>query len=352
MGKLKYLSITRREEITVGYKCNIQCRFCFYGCSPQDKLRSIEDIKKDIILCKRHGIEHIELSGGEPMLHNDIERIIEFCREQNFKTICMITNGTLLNDIGKMKRLQDKGLNQFIFSLHGATSKTHNYLTCADTFDSMLKSISNAVTLNISLRINIVVTKENYNELENITKLALAYKPLMINYLVYSPLGFSKKFAKQMMGRYSDISGEIIKAIKIAKDNTKVRIRYVPFCLMKDYEQYLCNVHQLHYDQYEWDYVLREQIHNSLVYKWVKIFIGLFYIPLERLLKQSLEENFHQAIIKTMCLANSCKSRKCYKCKYYYICDGLWKDYVVLHGDREVNPIAGSKITDPAYFMM
>lgn len=353
MGKLKQQNrdIVKREEITLGLKCNVRCRFCFYGCSPQDGLSSTEEIKSDILLCKRHGIEHIELSGGEPMLHPDIEKIIEFCRGQDFKTVCMITNGTLLKDIEAMRRLINKGLNQLVFSLHGADAEVHDYLTNAKTFHRILKAIDNARILKIPFRINVVVNRRNYAELAKIASLAIGLEPMMINYLIYSPLEFSRNFADDMSVRYSVMAPHICQAVDMAREHMKVRIRYIPFCLVKGYEQYVCNVHQLHYDPFEWDYILREQIHNGLFYKWAKIFIGLFHVPITRMLTQRINKSFHEAIIKTMCLVNSYKPLRCRGCRYYFICDGLWKDYVAIYGAGELRPVKGKRITYPAFLM-
>ena len=343
--------IVKREEISVGYKCNVRCRFCFYDCSLKSALRNIEEIKKDISTAKRYGVEHIELSGGEPMLHEGICSLVEFCKRQDFKTICMITNGTLLKDIDAMKSLQDAGLNQFVFSLHGANERIHDYLTRAKTYHDILKAIDNAKMLRIPFRINVVVTDKNYKELVKIAKMALVLRPIMINYLIYAPLGPSKNVAHAMAVKYSRISPEICKAVDIVKDYMKVRIRYIPFCFIKGYEKYVCNVHQLHYDPYEWDYVLREQMRNGLFYKWAKIFVGLFFVPLSRLLAQGLNKSFHEAIIKTMCLVNSYKPLKCRLCAYYFICDGLWKDYASMYGTEELKPVEGKRIVDPAYMM-
>jgi molybdenum cofactor biosynthesis enzyme MoaA len=352
--KLKEASrtITKREEITVGYKCNLECRFCYYGCSFKDNMRHIDEIKKDILFSKRRGIEEIELSGGEPMLHGQIEAIVGFCQDQGFRTICMITNGILLKDIELMRSLKHRGLNEFLFSLHGSNSRTHNYLTQGETFSYLLQAIENAKTLGIPSRINVVVTKANVKDLIRIADLVVSLRPFMVNFLVSSPLGFSRNFASEMSARYSLISSEVMKAVDIVKDIMKVRVRYIPFCFMKGYEKYVCNVHQLHHDPYEWDYVVREQIHNGLFYKWAKILVGLFHIPLGRLLGQNIDRSFHEAILKVSCLVNAYKPFKCRSCRYYFICDGLWKGYVSLYGTGELNPIRGRKIIDPAFFMV
>jgi hypothetical protein len=54
-----------------------------------------------------------------------------------------------------------------------------------------------------------------------------------------------------------------------------------------------------------------------------------------------------------MCLVNSHKPLKCRRCVYYFICDGLWKDYVSVYGTQEIRPLnKGVKITDPASLMI
>ena len=351
MERIKNNKIVKREEISLGYKCNVRCRFCFYDCSTKSPLRTIDEITKDIRAAKRYGMEHVELSGGEPMLHGGIYSIVKFCKEQGFQTVCMITNGTLLTDMDTVKSLQEAGLNQFVFSLHGADEQAHDYLTRAKTYQDILKAIDNARALGMPFRINVVVTNKNYKELSRIAAMAIALKPIMINYLIYAPLGPAKGAVHAMAARYSQIASEICQAVDMVKDHMQVRVRYFPFCLLTGYERFICNVHQLHYDPFEWDYALREQLNNGLFYKWAKIFVGLFFLPLSRLFTQALNTCFHEALIKAMCLVNSCKPLKCRRCAYYFICDGVWRDYASLYGTAELKPVKGRKITDPAQLM-
>ena len=59
----------------------------------------------------------------------------------------------------------------------------------------------------------------------------------------------------------------------------------------------------------------------------------------------------HRAVISAKLMKYTVKSKKCKKCKYYLICDGLWKKYAQIYGDNEIIPKKGKKIKDPTFFL-
>lgn len=47
---------------------------------------------------------------------------------------------------------------------------------------------------------------------------------------------------------------------------------------------------------------------------------------------------------------NKAKERVCRKCKFDYICGGVWKEYAENNGYSELYPILVKKINDPVCF--
>lgn len=74
-------------------RCNLSCKHC---CATQ--VMSKKDISFDILgkVIELNPLQ-IALSGGEPLLHNQIEDILKFIRKQYTGQIELDTNGTLVN---------------------------------------------------------------------------------------------------------------------------------------------------------------------------------------------------------------------------------------------------------------
>ena len=69
----------KRLNLLITKRCNLHCRMCDY------RLRSyfVKEIKYEKIeelLCeaKSIGVNQLEISGGEPMMHKDIYKIIKY----------------------------------------------------------------------------------------------------------------------------------------------------------------------------------------------------------------------------------------------------------------------------------
>ena len=114
---------------------------------------------------------------GEPLLNDDIFRMIEFCKMKN-KLVGFTTNGQLLEE-KTIVELIDLKLDILCVSLAGTTSPTHNRLRKGNNFDQI---ISNLILLrelkkqkNVSkpnLHIAYLMLESNFEEMRNIVLLA------------------------------------------------------------------------------------------------------------------------------------------------------------------------------------
>jgi len=101
MSNLQYSSFitdTISLVIDVTYRCNATCLYCQWS---SNKTESIIDQPDNNILIpevtlKSLGSERIVLSGGEPLIRKDLERIISYYSQCNVKSIVLISNGLLL----------------------------------------------------------------------------------------------------------------------------------------------------------------------------------------------------------------------------------------------------------------
>ncbi len=94
----------RYIHLHITQRCNLRCEYCYnaHNLGRIDEL-TFEEIKNLAIFLKSSGVEHIVLTGGEPLLRQDIVDIAKQLKELNFK-LGLLSNGTLLG--GKTEILE------------------------------------------------------------------------------------------------------------------------------------------------------------------------------------------------------------------------------------------------------
>ncbi|MFW6167416.1 MAG: radical SAM protein, partial [Ralstonia sp.] len=109
-------------RISVTDRCNFRCVYCMpkdvfdkdYRFLRHSELLSFEEIERTVRLFIEHGVEKIRLTGGEPLLRKDIERLVEMLARLTTLDgkpldLTLTTNGALL--ARKAQSLKDAGLN-------------------------------------------------------------------------------------------------------------------------------------------------------------------------------------------------------------------------------------------------
>lgn len=155
--------------IKITTECMLKCEFCSQAGNNKETMK-FNSIKKILINLKKIGVLYIYYTGGEPLMHEEIEKILEYGYELGFKQF-LVTNGVLLN----IKKNIAKYLIGVGISLHGK-EETHNKLVGnVDCFEKILKNIQliRKQNSNIQININCTVTQYNSNkeDLEYLAKL-------------------------------------------------------------------------------------------------------------------------------------------------------------------------------------
>ena len=173
------------------YRCNLRCRMCDLwrpGADEEPEL-SFEAIEAALGDAASLGCRVVSFSGGEPLLRDDLPRIIAATRRHGMGAH-LDTNGTLL-DRPWVEGLRDAGLNAINVSLDGATATTHDALRGVPGAFSRTRSGLEALRRHapdVPITINTVICSRNLGELEEIADLAHglgaeAIKFLPINFL-------------------------------------------------------------------------------------------------------------------------------------------------------------------------
>jgi GTP 3',8-cyclase len=109
----------RDLRISVTDRCNFRCTYCMpldrYEWIDRKEILSFEEIVRVAGIFLRLGVEKIRLTGGEPLLRKDLERLVEQLNQLNPTELCLTTNGSALAD--KAFALAQAGLRRINVSL-------------------------------------------------------------------------------------------------------------------------------------------------------------------------------------------------------------------------------------------
>jgi GTP 3',8-cyclase len=114
----------RELRISVTDRCNFRCSYCMpkeifgddFVFMPRHELLTFEEIARVGRLFAEQGVKKLRLTGGEPLLRRDLERLIEMLATiDGIADIALTTNGAAL--AGKAQSLKDAGLTRVSVSL-------------------------------------------------------------------------------------------------------------------------------------------------------------------------------------------------------------------------------------------
>ena len=114
----------RDLRISVTDRCNFRCTYCMpaeiygdrYEFLPRADLLTFEEIARLVRIMVKLGAEKVRLTGGEPLVRNNVEGLVAMLSEvDGVDDLTMTTNGYLLAD--RAQALKDAGLQRVTVSL-------------------------------------------------------------------------------------------------------------------------------------------------------------------------------------------------------------------------------------------
>ena len=157
----------RDLRISVTDRCNFRCVYCMprevfgddYAFLPRRELLSFEEITRVASLFVARGVRKIRITGGEPLLRKDIERLIEMLARLPGVEITLTTNGVLLPRLAR--RLKDAGLHRVTVSLDALDDALFRRMNDADyPVARVLEGIEAARSVGLGpIKVNMVVKR-------------------------------------------------------------------------------------------------------------------------------------------------------------------------------------------------
>ena len=158
----------RDLRISVTDRCNFRCTYCMpkevfgkdFAFLPHRELLTFEEITRLAKLFVDSGVEKIRLTGGEPTVRKDIEKLISMLSSvDGLKDLTLTTNGSTLTK--KAQALKDAGLDRITVSLDSLDDQVFQSMNDVDfPVQGVLEGIEAAAKAGLyPIKINMVVKR-------------------------------------------------------------------------------------------------------------------------------------------------------------------------------------------------
>lgn len=173
--------------IGVTYRCNARCKMCNTWQFPTKKE---EEITLDVISKIPSGLSFINITGGEPFIRQDLEKIVNIIKEKT-KRIVISTNGFFTDRVVSLaKSHPDVG---FRVSIEGLPEVNDEIRGLKNGFERGLKTLLSLRELGVKdIGFGITVSDLNYLDLLKLFNLAKSLKMEFATAVVHNSYYFHK----------------------------------------------------------------------------------------------------------------------------------------------------------------
>ena len=160
----------RDLRVSITDRCNFRCVYCMpkevygrdYEFLPRRDLLTFEEIARLAGVFAGLGVEKIRLTGGEPLIRRDVERLVEMLAAIPGLDLTLTTNGAVLAQ--KAQALREAGLRRITVSLDSLDDEVFRAMNDVDfPVQTVLEGIEAASVAGLPVKVNVVV-KRGVNE--------------------------------------------------------------------------------------------------------------------------------------------------------------------------------------------
>ena len=180
--KVNYLRISVTE------RCNFRCQYCMpekpFSWVPRENLLSFEELFSFVKVAIDEGVDKIRITGGEPLLREDLDRFIQMIHNHKSDIdLALTTNGYLLENVAQ--RLKDSGLKRINISIDTLKRDVAAKIAQKDVLDKVLAGVEKALEVGLKVKVNMVPLKGiNEDEIIDVMEYAKA-RGMTIRYIEY-----------------------------------------------------------------------------------------------------------------------------------------------------------------------
>lgn len=183
-------------RISVTDRCNLRCFYCMPAegvpCLRHDEILSYEEILLLASAFARVGIRKIKLTGGEPLVRRDLDRLVAGLKSiDGIECVTLTTNGVLLRE--QLPGLLKAGLDGVNVSLDTLREDTFATITRRGGVDGVLDGLHAALEADgLNVKLNCVPCGLNREELPALAALAKDDR-LAVRFIELMPIGLGRE---------------------------------------------------------------------------------------------------------------------------------------------------------------
>lgn len=170
-------SVTQSQPLwllaEVTYRCPLHCAFCYnptdYDKHTQNELTTEQWIQT-LRDARKLGAIQLGISGGEPLLRDDIEDIVIEAKKLGYYSN-LITSGVGLTE-KRIQAFRDGGLDHIQLSMHDITEEINNFITNTKTFELKKKVAAMIKGHGYPMVLNVVIHRYNIDHMMQILEMA------------------------------------------------------------------------------------------------------------------------------------------------------------------------------------
>ncbi len=153
-------------------KCNLKCSHCYINATTDELKNELntEESKRLIDQISEVSRPLLILSGGEPLLRQDVFEILRYGTEKGLR-MGLGSNGGLI-DAKVAKELKEAGVKTVSISLDSSVPKHHDeFRGVSGSWEKAVNAIKALRENNVLVQVNTTLTQQNYNEIDDIMSL-------------------------------------------------------------------------------------------------------------------------------------------------------------------------------------
>ena len=179
-------------RISITDRCNLKCIYCMpeKGLKhfKQSEILTTAEIIRIVRIACKYGVRKVRLTGGEPLLRNDIVQLLSGIKSAGIQDLSITTNAQRL--AGMAKALKKAGLDRVNISLDTLLEDRYRDITRGGEIDLVWEAIAEAERAGLSpVKINVVpVRGVNDDEISAFASMTLK-KDVHIRFIEFMPIG-------------------------------------------------------------------------------------------------------------------------------------------------------------------
>lgn len=148
--------------------CNLECVHCYSGSRRKHFPGQLgtDTILETLRDLKEFEVPAVLLSGGEPMVHPDFDRILKEVEKLGLRAT-ISTNGTLIDE-DRAQQLADSPIRYVGISLDGLEDLNDEFRGVEGAFDRAVQGIENCREVDQKVGLRLTLTSYNYDQLPGI----------------------------------------------------------------------------------------------------------------------------------------------------------------------------------------